>query len=247
LPAAGLAAFVLAWTAAARLLANDLLLPTPWAMLASLWDLAAHDGRLWGDIGASLRRVFTGFSIAVAIAVPLGLFLAWSPAARGLVLPIVTFLRPIPPIAWIPLAILWLGLGDKPGCFITALAAFFPVFLNSYDGARNVERVHVHAARSLGAKRWATVTRVYLPSSLPSIWTGLRIGLGQSWMAVVTAELIAAHSGLGYMIQLSRLNLDTARVIVGMCVIGAIGAAMTVLLGKCERLLLPWRQERGSP
>lgn len=242
----GFSACLAAWAAAAHFLGNDLLLPPPTSMLAALWELAARDGRLWGDVAASLRRVFSGFLIAAALAVPLGLGLAWSVSAKAVLLPVITFLRPIPPIAWIPLAILWFGLGDRPGYFITAVAAFFPIFLNSHDGARNVERTHLDAARSLGAGPWALLTRVFLPASLPSVWTGLRIGLGQSWMAVVTAELIAAQSGLGYLIQLSRLNLDTAEVIVGMCVIGAIGAAMTALLGRLERSVLPWRVQKGG-
>lgn len=242
----GFALFFGAWDVASRLLDNDLLLPSPLAMLEALWELAARDGRLWGDIGASLRRVFAGFLIAGSLAVPLGLGLAWSRTARALLLPIVTFLRPIPPIAWIPLAILWFGLGDHPSYFITAIASFFPIFLNSFDGALNVERSHLFAARCLGAGPWALLARVFLPSALPSIWTGLRIGLGQSWMAVVTAELIAAQSGLGYLIQLSRLNLDTAEVIVGMCVIGAIGAVMTSLLARLERVIMPWRPARDG-
>lgn len=242
----GFALFLGAWAFAAHRLDNALLLPSPASMLEALWDLAAEDGRLWGDIVASLRRVFAGFLIAAGAAVPLGLALAASRPARALLLPIVTFLRPIPPIAWIPLAILWFGLGDHPSYFITAVASFFPIFLNSFDGALNVERVHLNAARCLGAGPWALLTRVFLPSSLPAIWTGLRIGLGQSWMAVVTAELIAAQSGLGYLIQLSRLNLDTASVIVGMCAIGAIGAAMTFALARVERFLMPWRPSRDA-
>ena len=234
------------WAFAAHRLDNSLLLPSPGSMLEALWDLGARDGRLWGDIAASLRRVFAGFFIAAAVAIPLGLALAASRPARALLLPLVTFLRPIPPIAWIPLAILWFGLGDHPSYFITAVASFFPIFLNSFDGALNAERAHLNAARCLGAGRWALLTRIFLPSALPSIWTGLRIGLGQSWMAVVTAELVAAQSGLGYLIQLSRLNLETSEVIVGMCVIGAIGAAMTFALARVERVLMPWRPSRDS-
>lgn len=238
---AGFALLLAVWQAVSWLLGNPVLLPGPFAVAAALGALLA-DGRLWGDVGASLYRVLFGFLAASLLAVPLALALAVSGALRGLLLPVVTFLRPIPPIAWIPLAILWFGLGDRPSCFITAIAAFFPVFINTYSGAIAVEGDHLNAARCLGAGRWAVVLRVFLPSALPAIWTGLRIGLGQSWMAVVTAELIAAQSGLGYLIQLSRINLDTDVVIVGMCVIGAIGALMTSALSWAERWVLPWRR-----
>ena len=168
--------------------------------------------------------------------------MAFSRPVGLLLSPIVTFLRPIPPIAWIPIAILWFGIGDPPSYFITAIAAFFPIFINSYAGGHSVRPEHVHAARSLGARPRALFARIYLPSAMPMIATGLRIGLGQSWMAVVTAELIAAHSGLGYMIQANRLALETGLVLVGMCVIGLLGAGMSVLLEIFERrVLVPWK------
>ncbi|GDY14400.1 ABC transporter permease [Planctomycetota bacterium] len=236
----GILGFFAVWQVATWRIHNAVLLPGPLAMFEALCGLCV-EGRLWGDIGASLRRVVVGFLIASAVAVPLALALAASSLLRGLLLPIVTFLRPIPPIAWIPLAILWFGLGDPPSFYITAVAAFFPIFINSFSGAATVEADHLNAARCLGAERWALLMRIFLPSALPSIWTGLRIGLGQSWMAVVTAELITAQSGLGYLIQLSRLNLDTDVVIVGMCVIGFIGALMTATLSYVERWVMPWR------
>jgi ABC-type nitrate/sulfonate/bicarbonate transport system permease component len=188
-----------------------------------------------------LRRVFGGFAIAAVIAPPLALVLASSWTLRCIMLPLVTLLRPIPPIAWIPLAILWFGLGDPPSYFITALAAFFPIFLNAFAGGQHLEREHVNAARSLGAGRASLLVRIMMPSALPMIATGLRIGLGQAWMAVVTAELVAAQSGLGFMIQASRLNLETSRVLVGMTLIGMLGALMTAALGVIERrLIVPW-------
>jgi NitT/TauT family transport system permease protein len=219
---------------------NPVLLPHPAAVLDAYRELVA-DGSLAKDTGASLIRVFGGFAIAASIAPPLALLLASSWTLRCIVLPIVTLLRPIPPIAWIPLAILWFGLGDPPSYFITALAAFFPIFLNSFAGGQSLEREHVNAARSLGATGPSLLLRIMLPSSLPLIVTGLRIGLGQAWMAVVTAELVAAQSGLGFMIQASRLNLETSRVLVGMTLIGILGASMTALLSVIERkLIVPW-------
>lgn len=244
LGAAGIAAFLALWTLASKHLNNAVLLPTPLAVLESYRELIA-DGSLAQDVKASIVRVFAGFLLAAGLAVPLALLLAYSRILRGLVMPLVALLRPIPPIAWIPLAILWMGLGDPPSYFITAVAAFFPIFLNTFVGGTSLQQEHVNAARSLGAGTPALLVTVMLPSALPMIVTGLRIGLGQAWMAVVTAELIAAQSGLGYMIQISRLDLETPRVLVGMTVIGLLGAAMIGALGVMERrLIVPWNYQR---
>lgn len=240
LGATGMAAFLALWTLVSHRLNSPVLLPPPIEILKTYGELIA-DGSLAGDVKASLVRVFAGFMIAASLAVPLALLLAYSRILRGLVMPLIAFVRPIPPIAWIPLAILWMGLGDPPSYFITAIAAFFPIFLNSFVGGSSLHEEHINAARSLGAKPAALLATVMLPSALPMIATGLRIGLGQAWMAVVTAELIAAQSGLGYMIQISRLGLETARVLVGMTIIGLLGALMIGALGMIERrLIVPW-------
>ncbi len=237
---AGIAGFLAVWAVASVEIGNAVLLPAPTAVVQGFISLI-RDGSLISDVEASMRRVLGGFAIAAAIAVPLALLMTFSRPVGLLLSPVVAFLRPIPPIAWIPIAILWFGIGDPPSYFITAVAAFFPIFINSYAGAHAVRPEHVHAARSLGAGPHALFRRVYLPSAMPMIATGLRIGLGQSWMAVVTAELIAARSGLGYMIQANRLALETGLVLVGMCVIGLLGAAMSIALEWFERtVLVPW-------
>jgi len=239
---AGIALFLALWTLASIRIGNAVLLPEPQTVLFGFFDLV-REGSLLSDVVASLRRVIGGFLIASAIAVPLALAMAFFRPLNLLLSPIVSFLRPIPPIAWIPIAILWFGIGDPPSYFITALAAFFPIFINSFAGGSAVRPEHVHAARSLGAGPRALFARIYLPSAMPMISTGLRIGLGQSWMAVVTAELIAAQSGLGYMIQANRLSLETRLVLVGMCTIGLLGALMSVALEALERhVLVPWKQ-----
>jgi ABC-type nitrate/sulfonate/bicarbonate transport system permease component len=237
----GIASFVAVWTLVSFKIGNAVLLPDPSAVITGFFSLL-NDGTLWNDVRASMKRVLGGFAIASMIAVPLALAMAFSRRLGLLLNPLVMFLRPIPPIAWIPIAILWFGIGDPPSYFITAVAAFFPIFINSYAGGHAVQPEHLHAARSLGAGPRALFLRIYLPSAMPMIATGLRIGLGQSWMAVVTAELIAAHSGLGYMIQANRLALETGLVLVGMCVIGILGAVMSVALELLERkVLVPWK------
>lgn len=237
----GIACFLTLWTLMSIKIGNPVLLPDPQAVAIGFVALL-RDGTLLPDVAASMKRVLGGFFLASIVAVPLALLMAYSRPVGLLLTPIVTFLRPIPPIAWIPIAILWFGIGDPPSYFITAVAAFFPIFINSYAGGHSVRPEHLHAARSLGAGPRALFARIYLPSAMPMISTGLRIGLGQSWMAVVTAELIAAHSGLGYMIQANRLALETGLVLVGMCVIGLLGALMSVLLELFERrVLVPWK------
>jgi ABC-type nitrate/sulfonate/bicarbonate transport system permease component len=238
---AGVALLLAGWALAAALLDNAILLPSPLATLGGFAEVL-KDGTLLTDVAASLKRVLSGFALAAVTGVPLALLVVSFRTLSRVLLPVLALLRPIPPIAWVPIAILWFGLGDKPSYFVTAVAAFFPVFLNALGGARSVEAQHLRAARCLGAGKLALLRYVYLPSSLPAVWTGLKIGLGQSWMAVVTAELVAAQSGLGHMIELNRLQLETPRVFVGMFMIALIGALMTLALGSAEAWIFPWKK-----
>ncbi|MET0414100.1 MAG: ABC transporter permease [Polyangiaceae bacterium] len=241
----GVTVLLAGWALAAALLDNAILLPSPLATFDGFGDVV-RDGTLLRDVAASLQRVLSGFTLAALTAVPLALLVVSFRTLSRVLVPVLALLRPIPPIAWVPIAILWFGLGDKPSYFVTAVAAFFPIFLNALGGARSVEAQHLRAARCLGARKLELLRYVYLPSSLPAVWTGLKIGLGQSWMAVVTAELVAAQSGLGHMIELNRLQLETPRVFVGMFMIAVIGALMTLGLGSLEPLIFPWKQgERG--
>jgi len=241
----GILVLLSAWTIAARAVQNPILLPVPRALLAGLSE-TLRDGSLARDVLASLKRMLLGFGLAASTAVPLALAVVSFRVLRQLILPVLGLLRPIPPIAWVPIAILWFGLGDRPSYFVTAVAAFFPIFINSLGGAAAAEEQHLRAARCLGAGRLALLRYVYLPSALPSVFTGLKIGLGQSWMAVVTAELVAAQSGLGYMIELNRLQLETPRVFVGMLLIAVIGALMTLSIGWAEVLIFPWKNTRSE-
>ena len=156
--------------------------------------------------------------------------------------PLVEALRPIPPIAWTPLAILWFGVGDAPSYFLVFIGAVFPVFVSTYSAVRNIERTQINAALCLGATPGMLIWDVLIPGALPVIFPGLRIALGVGWMCVVAAELIAAHSGLGYMIQQSRLLLQTQFVVTGMIVIGIIGFAMNAVMTAIERRLVPWQE-----
>lgn len=232
--------FLIIWAIAAQSVANEMLLPLPKEVLVGFYDLL-RNGSLVTDVMASLHRVFIGLLIAAIIAIPLAIVLAYFPISRRLTLPIISLLQPIPPIAWIPLSILWFGIGNTSSYFITAVASFFPIFINAYAGGMSVEERHIHAAQFMGAKKMALIVRISLPSALPHIWNGLKIGLGISWMAVIAAELVAAQSGLGYMIQLNRINLETAYVLVGMITIGVLGSMMTGILNRLEHFVIPWK------
>jgi NitT/TauT family transport system permease protein len=214
---------------------NACLLPPPADILRAFAHLSSG-GELLGDAAASLRRVLTGVFFACLAAFPLGALSAWKPRVRAYLRPLVELFRPIPPIAWIPLAVLWFGVrGDRASNFITFLAAFFPLYVNVFSGFRSVERLHLDAARCLGAGRLMLLFDVALPSALPFLITGLRLSLGFAWMSVIAAELIASNSGLGYMIEVNRSMLNTAAVICGMIIIGAIGYLMNEAILLLER------------
>lgn len=232
---------VLAWEAAVDggwLDRNTL--PAPSAVLRALADLAEL-GRLWPDIAASLGRIAVGFSLATVAGIALGSLLGWYRRLAEYLLPVIELIRPISVIAWIPIAILWFGLGNKSAWFLIFLGAFFPIFTNAFAGVRALAPTHLRVAQCLGVSRRQFVVSVLLPSALPLILTGMRIGLGTGWTCVIAAELIASTSGLGYMIQIARTMIETEKVLGGMLVIGLIGFAMNAAMVKLERWLTPWR------
>jgi len=226
-------------------LINPFIMPAPLEIIKSFFSMLLK-GPLLIDIYSSVKRVFVGFVCAFLIAVPLGIVLGWNKQLAQYFLPAIELIRPIPPIAWIPLAILWFGVSNISSYFITTIASFFPIFVNSFVGAESVEKVHINAALSLGASRKLIITEILLPSALPFVLTGMRIGLGVAWMSVIAAELIAAQSGLGYMIQLHRMLLDTQKVIAGMITIGIIGFAMNLFMLYLERKFVPWMKTQES-
>ena len=237
----GFAVILLAWEAGVRAgFVNRSIMPAPSAVFQALLDLAGT-GQLFVDLGASIVRVVVGFLIAAVVGLALGVTLGWFRSAADVLLPVVEAIRPIPPIAWIPIAILWFGIGNAPSYFIVFIGAVFPVFVNAFVAIRSVERIHINAALSLGAPVRMLVTDVLLPASLPVVLAGLRIALGVGWMCVIAAELIAARSGLGYAIQLNRMMLETENVLVGMFTIGLTGLLMNQAMLWLERRIVPWR------
>ncbi|MDD5223010.1 MAG: ABC transporter permease [bacterium] len=176
----------------------------------------------------SLLRVSLGFVIALALALPLGFLAGWSPGFHRALNPIVNLIRPIPPLAWIPVAVIWFGIGLKSSSFLIALGIFFPVLLNTISGVRGVNPVYLDAARTLGAGEFSLITKVLIPAALPMVLTGVRVGLGVGWMTLVAAELTGVRSGygLGFMIMTARDLGRVDAILAGMAAIGLIGYLM---------------------
>lgn len=219
---------------------SPIIMPPPSAVGEAFIDLIGS-GELLLHVRSSLTRVFLGFGMAAAVGVPLGILMGLYRAITEFAQGMVNLLRPIPPLAWIPIAILWFGIGNASAVFIVTYAAFFPVLLNTISGVKDVDRLMIRAAKTLGARDRFIVWHVVLPAALPSVITGLRLGLGISWAAIVAAELIAAQSGLGYMIEYYRRLIMTEKVVLGMIVIGLIGLGLDIVLRRLEEIVLPWR------
>jgi len=218
---------------------NPVILPSPESIgQAFLSELIS--GELLKHIQISLFRVFLGFGIGSAMAVSLGLLIGWSEKAKSFVDPLVEIVRPIPPMAWIPLSILWFGIGELPKIFIIILGVFFPVLTNTVVGVKSIEKGLLKLARSMGLKGFTLFKEVIVVGASPFIITGLRIGLGFGWMCLVTAELIAAQAGLGYMIEEAKMLLLTNKVILGMLTIGFLGILIDRLIMRLEKIVLPW-------
>lgn len=214
------------------------LLPPPSAIVSAAWELIGS-GELFRHLFDSLKREVVAFLWAAA-AIPLGIAMGWWKAVNEQMDPLIEILRPVPPLAWIPLSILWFGIGDTQNQFIIFLGIFFPILLNTVTGVRGIEPNLVRAARCLGANEWNILWRVVLRAALPQIVTGIRIGLGVGWMALVAAELVGASSGLGFLINDARTVLRTDYIIVGMATIGLVGLLIDQLIRKLVRHMLPW-------
>jgi len=250
---------LLTWQALASLgVFNAIILPSPLAVatrwLAYLRPLEAFDpaamsraawlvsGELPRDACGSLYRVLVGFALGTALALPLGLAMGYSRLANTLFDPLVQVLRPIPPIAYIPLAILWFGLGNPPAFFLISLGAFFPVLVNTIAGVQHVDGIYLRVARNLGAGRATTFRRVILPAAAPYIMAGARIGMGTAFIVVIVAEMIAVNNGLGYRILEAREYMWSDKIIAGMFTIGLLGLGIDTLMNRLSRWLLRWHR-----
>ncbi len=235
---------ILAWQFASKVWIPSIdphmavLMPAPTTIAVTAASMIAS-GELFFHMLYSLKREAVAFLLA-ASAIPLGVAMGWWRLVYDQVNPIMEILRPIPPLAWIPLSILWFGIGDEQNEFIIFLGMFFPILVNTIVGVKNIDPNLVRAARSLGAPEYKVLARIVLKGALPQIITGVRIGLGVGWMALVAAELVGANSGLGFLINDARSMLRTDIITVGMLSIGVIGLLIDTTIRLVSRYLLPW-------
>lgn len=246
------------WEAGSRLgLFSEVLLPSPTAVAIKWWAYLLPgqpqeagqgtlawllSGELPHDAYSSLFRVIAGFLIGAGLALPLGLLMGASTRIYELFNPLMQILRPIPPIAYIPLAILWFGLGNPPSFFLIAIGAFFPVLMNTIAGVRQVDGIYLRAARNLGVNQWTMFTRVILPAATPYILAGVRIGIGTAFIVVIVSEMIAVNDGLGFRILEAREFMWSDKIIAGMITIGLLGLFIDTAVSRLNNHLLRWHR-----
>jgi ABC-type nitrate/sulfonate/bicarbonate transport system permease component len=219
---------------------NPILIPSPLAVLQVGYEMSLS-GELEADIVASVMRVIEGFGIAAVVGITLGTLVARSKLIADLFEPVLEMLRPIPSLAFLPMLILWFGIGEVSKVIFIAYAAMFPIFATTLKGVKYADPLLLRAAATLGASRRKTFWYVVLPAALPDIITGLRIGFGMAFHIIVAAEFIAADSGLGYLINDSRTYFLVPRMLLGAAVIGIIGYLFHLFLQSAENRLLAWR------
>lgn len=224
------------WIIAVSRIFDPYLFPGPFDVVATFAELA-RSGTLFEHMATSVFRVLAGFSLATIVAIPLGIIFGWYPRLGSAFSPLIEVLRTISPIAWIPLAILWFGIGDRPAIFIIFMAALFPILIATMQAPRQIDPLMIKAARNFGAGDRLLLRKVIVPASLPYIFVGLRIGLGIAWVVVVAAEMVGMRSGLGYMILDARNFLRTDMIIAGMLVIGVIGFSLDCIMRFFDRML----------
>jgi NitT/TauT family transport system permease protein len=252
-------ALLLVWELCARAgFVSPVVMPAPSAVAAKWWasllplqdfDPATQSRLAWlvsgemlHDAVSSLYRVVVGFLVGAGLALPLGLLMGARPRVYALFNPLLQVLRPIPPIAYIPLAILWFGLGNPPSVFLIAIGAFFPVLMNTIAGVRQVDGIFLRAAQNLGVGSWTLFRRVIMPAATPYILAGVRIGIGTAFIVVIVSEMIAVNDGLGFRILEAREFMWSDKIIAGMLTIGLLGLAIDGGVSRLNNHLLRWHR-----
>ncbi|OZI60894.1 ABC transporter permease subunit [Bordetella genomosp. 11] len=223
---------------------KPLFLPSPQAVYQKFIQ-ASVDGvansTLWEHTQASLSRVFGAFALACLTAIPAGILMGVSRVARGVLDPPIEFYRPLPPLAYLPLVIIWFGIGEFPKIFLIYLAIFAPMAIAARAGVRSVSIEQIHAAYAMGGSRLQIIVHVILKAAMPEIFTGMRIGIGVGWTTLVAAEMVAADRGLGFMVLNAAQFLASDTVIMGIIVIGAFAFGFDLLVRQLEKILVPWK------
>ena len=232
------------WLVTALGWVKPLFVPSPQSIVQKLIDIQQNGFTgtpLIEHIAISTARVFGAFLLACVIGIPLGLAMGMSPFIRGIFDPPIEFYRPIPPLAYLPLMIIWFGIGETSKVMLIFLSVFAPVALGARAGVRSAAIEQIHAAYSFGATRWQVLVHVILPAAMPEILTAMRIGIGFGWTTLVAAEMVAATTGIGYMVLSASQFLQTPTVIMGIIIIAGIAYAFDMLMRFVERKLVPWK------
>ncbi|HEY7945805.1 MAG: ABC transporter permease subunit [Burkholderiales bacterium] len=238
------AIFALWWFASHYAWLPPLFLPTPETVFTRLWESARGeltDAPLATHFGWSMFRVFTAFLLACLTAIPIGIAMGVSRVARGIFDPPIEFYRPLPPLAYLPLIIIWFGIDELSKVLLIYLACFAPLAMSARSGVRSVSQEQIHAAYSMGASKWQVIVHVVIPAAMPEILTAMRISIGFGWTTLVAAEMVAATYGLGQMVLNASNFLRTDIVIMGIVVIGAVAYLFDLLMRQVERAVVPWK------
>lgn len=223
---------------------KPIFLPSPFAVYGKFieaWTEGVANSTLLQHTGASLGRVMGAFGLALLTAVPVGIMMGVNRIARGLFDPVIEFYRPLPPLAYLPLVIIWFGIGEFPKVFLIYLAIFAPMAIAARSGVKSVSIEQIHAAYAMGASSRQIISHVILKAALPEIFTGMRIGIGVGWTTLVAAEMVAASRGLGFMVLNAAQYLASDTVIMGIIVIGFFALIFDLLLRHLEKVLIPWK------
>ena len=236
--------FFVWWLFTAMGWVKPLFVPSPMAIVTkfiTIWNTGFTGTPFMDHVWISTLRVFGAFALACVIGLPLGLAMGMSPVMSGIFDPLIEFYRPIPPLAYLPLMIIWFGIGETSKVLLIFLSVFAPVVLGARSGVKSAAIEQIHAAYSFGATRWQVMRHVIFPSALPEILTAMRIGIGFGWTTLVAAEMVAATKGLGYMVLSASQFLQTPVVIMGIFVIAIIAFGFDLLVRFAERRLVPWK------
>ena len=211
-------------------------------LIVKLSDPNPDGAILTVNIWSSLQVVLTGYLLAIVIGIPLGWLMGWYRGFDAFMRPLFEIIRPIPPVSWIPLTIVWMGVGLTSKAFIVFFSAFVPCLINSYTGIRQTKEVLVNVGRTFGASNFTCFWKVGIPSSMTMTFAGIKVAIGNAWATLVAAEMLAASSGLGFMILMGRSYGRVDLIILGIVVIGVIGVIISALIGACENLVLRWKK-----
>jgi len=233
--------FICVWWVISLWIDNRMLIPSPFAAGVALWNMFLHQSFLW-DILISLRRLALGYILAALIGIPLGFILGMSGRIESVVNPVVEVLRPISPIAWIPIAMYLFGVGDGLALYVIFYGASFQFLLNTIAGVKSVDKKLIEASLTMGAGRWMIIRNVILPGTLPLIIVAARLAMASAWMSIIAAELVGAPDGLGFKIEWAHSMFLSESIVAGMATIGLLGYLSDAILRLIGNRVLPWRR-----